>query len=96
MNDIIKSICQYAKNDFNVYPLRFILEVLAWITSISCSITMAFTVPNPPFLILYPLFISQCMVFCWAAWTRKSFSMVGNYVLIISIDMIAFIRLLTG
>lgn len=88
------SIYIWAKNDFQEYPLRFILEITAWILSIACAATMAVTVPNPPFLILYPLFIFQCMIFCWAAWTRKSTGMVANYLLLVSIDTVALIRLI--
>lgn len=96
MKNFIIGVYNWAKNDFREWPLRFVLEVLAWFTSIACSITMALTIPNPPFLILYPLFISQCCVFGWAAWTRKSTGMVANYALLVSIDSIALIRLILG
>jgi hypothetical protein len=43
---------------------------------------------------LYPLFIFQCAIFCWAAWTRRSTGMVANYLLLVTIDSIALIRLL--
>ena len=96
MIDIIKSIYAYAVADFRDHPVRFVLEMLAWATSIGCSITMALTIPHPPFMILYPLFISQCTVFGWSAYTRKSFGMVGNYMLLVSIDSVALIRLFLG
>ena len=63
--------------------------------SIGCSIAMALTVPNPPFLILYPIFIVQCAIFGWAAWTRRSTGMLANYGLLVTIDSIALIRLLS-
>jgi hypothetical protein len=94
MLDIIFNIYGWAKADFKEWPLRFVLEMSAWAASIACSITMALTIPNPPFLILYPLFMAQCAVFGWAAYTRKSFGMVGNYMLLVSIDSVALIRLL--
>jgi hypothetical protein len=40
------------------------------------------------------LFITQCAIFAWAAWTRKSTGMVSNYLLLVTIDVIALIRLL--
>jgi hypothetical protein len=43
----------------------------------------------------YPMFIAQCGVFAWAAWSRKSFGMLGNYILLLSIDTAALIRLVT-
>ena len=95
ITNTITSVYNWAKKDFNEWPLRFVLEISAWILSIACSIVMALTVPTPPFLILYPLFIAQCAIFGWAAWTRRSTGMVANYLLLVTIDSIALIRLLT-
>lgn len=92
--NIVLDIVRWIQADFRTWPLRFILEISAWIASIGCSITMALTLPNPPFLILYPLFMTQCAIFAWSAWTRKSFGMIANYALLITIDMSGYIRLL--
>jgi hypothetical protein len=54
---------------------------------------MMLTVPTPPFLILYPLFILQCAIFAWAAWTRKSLGMLANYLLLVTIDSVALFRM---
>jgi hypothetical protein len=86
---------QWAKNDFQSWPLRFVLEITAWVLSITCAIWMGMTLPNPPFLILYPLFITQCVIFAWAAWTRRSTGMVANYMLLVTIDVIALARLIS-
>jgi len=96
MTDLFTDIYKWARRDFRQWPLRFVLEILAWALSIGCSITMALTVPNPPFLILYPLFITQCAIFGWAAWTRKSTGMVANYLLLVTIDTTALIRLINN
>jgi len=84
----------WAKRDFHSWPTRFILEISAWMLSIGCSVTMAITLPHPPFLILYPLFISQCAIFAWSAWTRKSTGLVANYLLLVSIDAVGLARLI--
>lgn len=89
------SIYYWAKNDFQFYPLRFTLEITAWFLSIMCSVWMAVTLPHPPFLILYPLFITQCLIFAWSAWTRKSTGLVANYILLVSIDSLALARLIS-
>lgn len=94
MSELIKNVVYWIKDDFQEWPLRCILEIVGWAMSIACSIIMALTVPNPPFLILYPLFILQCAIFGWAAWTRKSTGMLANYVLLVTIDSIALTRLL--
>ena len=95
LSNIAGDIYVWIKKDFREWPLRFVLEITAWITSIACSIIMALTLPHPPFLLLYPMFIAQCAIFAWAAWSRKSFGMLGNYILLISIDIAALIRLVT-
>jgi len=97
MNQILSAVInmhRWAKRDFHSWPLRFILEISAWILSIGCSVTMAITLPHPPFLVLYPLFIGQCAIFAWSAWTRKSTGLVANYLLLVSIDSVGLIRLI--
>jgi len=55
---------------------------------------MMLTVPTPPLPILYPMWISGCVMYAWAAWTRKSLGMLANYMLLATIDSIAFLRLI--
>jgi hypothetical protein len=93
MNELLSNTLAWIKEDWNSNPLRCSLEILAWLLSIGCAFTMMLTVPNPPFLILYPLFITQCAIFAWAAWTRKSSGMLANYLLLVTIDSIALIRM---
>jgi hypothetical protein len=84
----------WIKDDFLSNKFRFFIELIAWAISIGCAITMALTVPNPPLLILYPLWISGCAMYAWAAYTRKSFGMFGNYLLLVSIDLVGLSRML--
>lgn len=92
--NILFGTIRWIKEDWKSNPIRCSLEILAWGMSIFCSFTMMLTLPNPPFLLLYPIFIIQCAIFCWAAWTRKSSGMVANYALLITIDLIALVRLM--
>jgi hypothetical protein len=85
---------RWIKDDWNSHPFRFIVELLAWAISIGCSITMALTVPTPPLLILYPIWITGCAMYAWAAYTRKSFGMLANYLLLTTIDTIGLLRML--
>lgn len=93
MNDLFKPTFEWIKDDFNSHPLRFAIELLAWGISIGCSITMAATVPTPPLLVLYPIWITGCALYAWAAYTRKSFGMLANYLLLTTIDTIGLIRM---
>jgi len=93
MNDIFYGIFNWIKDDYRTHPFRFIIELLAWGISIGCSITMALTVPNPPLLILYPIWIVGCGLYAWASFTRKSFGMLANYLLLVTIDSVGLIRM---
>jgi len=98
MNDVILGIKNWVKEDWKSNPVRCVLEIVAWFLSIICSVTLMITLPamvDPgPFLILYPLFIIQCAIFAWAAWTRQSSGMLANYLLLVTIDTIGFIRMI--
>jgi hypothetical protein len=94
MNDILLTTFEWIKSDWNSNRLRFCVELLAWAISIGCSLTMAITVPNPPLLILYPVWITGCAMYAWAAYSRQSFGMLANYILLVTIDTIGLIRML--
>jgi hypothetical protein len=94
MNDLFKPTFDWIRDDFKSNRLRFLVELLAWAISIGCSITMAVTVPNPPLLYLYPVWIAGCAMYAWAAYTRKSFGMLANYLLLTFIDTVGLVRML--
>ena len=94
MIDLFRPTLQWIKDDYSSNKFRFAIELLAWAISIGCSITMAVTVPSPPLLILYPIWITGCALYAWSAWTRKSFGMLANYLLLVSIDFVGLIRML--
>ena len=94
MNNIFLNVIDWIRSDYKTNPLRFVVEVLAWAVSIGCSITMASTVPNPPLMVLYPIWISGCAMYAWASWTRRSFGMLANYILLVSIDTVGLLRMI--
>lgn len=94
MNEVFLITLKWIKDDYRTYPFRFAIELFAWAISIGCSITMAITVPNPPLLFLYPVWISGCALYAWAAYSRKSFGMLANYLLLVAIDTIGLLRML--
>lgn len=94
MNNFLYDTFDWIKSDYKTNKFRFIVEVVAWGISIGCAITMAATVPNPPLLALYPIWIAGCAMYAWASYTRRSFGMLGNYLLLTTIDTIGLIRML--
>ena len=94
MNEIFAPTLQWIKDDFKSHPVRFAIELLAWAISVGCSLTMAITVPNPPLLAMYPIWITGCALYAWAAWTRRSFGMLANYLLLTTIDFVGLLRML--
>ena len=94
IDNIFKPTFDWIRDDWTSNKFRFIVELLAWAVSIGCSITMALTVPNPPLLALYPIWIAGCAMYAWAAWTRRSFGMLANYLLLTTIDAIGLARMI--
>jgi hypothetical protein len=88
------NVFRWIRDDYRDYPLRFIVELTAWAISIGCSITMALTVPDAPLRTLYPFFIAGCVMYAWAAYSRKSFGMLANYLLLVTVDSIGLARML--
>lgn len=93
MNRLI-AVKNWVVSDFRAYPLRFTLEVLAWACSIGVSIGMAVTVPNPPLIVFYPIWIVSCATYAWCAYTRQSFGLLANYLFLTGIDMVGLTRVI--
>lgn len=85
----------WIKDDWKSHPFRFMVEVMAWAISVGCSLVMALTVPTPPLLVLYPVWILGCAMYGWAAYTRKSFGMLANYILLTTIDTVGLINMIS-
>lgn len=93
-NDVVAGIWEWVRTDYQSNKKRFLLELLAWSMSIGCSVTMAATVPNPPLIPMYIVWITGCSIYAWAAWTRKSFGMLANYLVLVGIDLVGLTRML--
>jgi hypothetical protein len=94
MPNILTGIFDWIHSDYKTNQFRFCVEVLAWGISIGCSITMAATVPNPPLLVMYPIWITGCAMYAWASYTRRSFGMLANYILLTTIDTVGLVRMI--
>jgi hypothetical protein len=95
MNDMFFKTWEWILDDYRSNRIRFAGEFIAWAISIGCSITMALTVPDPPLLALYPVWIIGCGLYAIASYSRRSFGMLANYILLCTIDTVGLIRLLS-
>lgn len=96
MNNLIlaaQDTWQWIRSDWASNRFRFGVEVTAWLISLGCSLTMALTVPTPPLKWIYPIWVLGCALYAWAAWTRRSFGMLANYMVLMTIDCVATVRL---
>ena len=92
MIDFFQPTLDWIKSDFKSNRLRFCLEVTAWVLSVGCALTMAITVPNPPLRYLYIPWCTSTAVYAGCAYSRGSFGMLANYILLFLIDATALMR----
>lgn len=93
---MIEDILAWIKEDWHNNPLRFCLEVLCWLDSLACAIIVNTTVPNLPFLVLYPLWVTGTLAYAWCAWSRGSFGMLATFLMIASMDIFGWSKVLLG
>ena len=93
MNDHLLNIWEWVKDDWKSNRVRFCIEVVAWILSVGCALTMAITVPNPPLKYLYIPWVTSTATYAWCAYSRRSFGMLSNYFLLFVIDFTALSRM---
>jgi hypothetical protein len=94
INTLFGPTIEWIRSDYESNRFRFVMELVAWAISIGCAATMAATVPTPPLVVMYPLWIFGCAIYAWAAWSRRSFGMLANYLLLVTIDSTGLVRLL--
>lgn len=93
MEAFVDKAVKWVNSDYDSNPLRFLLEVAAWVLSMGCALLMAFTVPDAPLIIIYPVWMVACGIYAWTAFTRGSTSMLANASIMLIIDAIGFTRL---
>jgi hypothetical protein len=91
---MLHSVVNWIRSDFESHPIRFVVELLAWAMSIGAAVLFALTVPAVPFVFYLCITISGCAMYAWAAWTRQSFGMLSNYILLTMIDSVGLARVL--
>ena len=61
MNELLRGIARWVKDDWQSNPVRCVLEIFAWFLSIFCSVTLMIVLPV--WQIQDPLFIcTRCLL----------------------------------
>ena len=89
---MIQNTLAWIQADWQSNPLRFIVEVWAWAFSIVAALLFAATVPDVPFVLYLCITVTNCALYAWAAWSRGSFGILANYLLLTAIDTVALVR----
>ena len=89
---MIQRILDWIVQDWRANPPRFLIEAWAWAFSIFAAILFAATVPNVPFVPYLIITVANCTLYAWASWSRGSFGLLANYLLLTAIDSVALIR----
>ena len=92
--DPIRNIVDWIREDWQSNPVRFVLESLCWLDSMTCAVIVNSTVPNLPFQILYPMWISGTLAYAWCAYSRQSFGMLTTFLMIAAMDCVGWIKVL--
>ena len=95
MNKLWKNITGWIQDDWRDHPGRFCVEVLCWLDSMICAIIVNTTVPDLPFTLLYPLWISGTLAYAWCAYSRGSFGMLTTFIMIASMDIWGYWKVLS-
>jgi hypothetical protein len=92
MHSRLSATLEWIRADYRTHPLRFVVETWAWAFSILAAVLFAVTVPNLPYVPYLLITVTNCALYAWASWSRGSFGLLANYLLLTGIDTIALIR----
>lgn len=87
-------ILAYLLEDWRSHPYRLVLEMFNWLLNICTGLFIAFTVPNTPFIYVYPIWFIALSINIFSAITRGSTGWLLTSISMFAIDIFGFIRLL--
>lgn len=90
----IDDVFDYLHRDWKSHPYRLVLEMFNWALSICSGLFIAFTVPNTPFIVIYPVWFICLSINIFTAISRGSTGLLLASVSMFAIDIFGFVRLL--
>lgn len=91
---MIGHIFDWISRDYREHPVRCILEILGWAMSVGANVMFMLTVPAVPFVWFLSLTVASSAIFAWALWTRNSLGGLANYAFLVTVDIVALIKVL--
>jgi hypothetical protein len=91
---MFNDIFGWIKRDWSEWPLRCVLEILGWAMSVGANVMFMLTVPAVPFVWFLTLTVASSAIFAWALWTRNSLGGLANYAFLVTVDIVALIKIL--
>ena len=87
---------KFVQDDWTSNPTRLVLETVNWLANLAVALIFAFTVPDVPLDIVYPIFLVALMISIYSAVSRESFGLLMTSITIFIIDVIAYIRIISS
>jgi hypothetical protein len=91
----MRNLLDYIRQDWQSNPVRFTVEALCWFNNLGIALLVNLTVPDLPYMWLYPMWISCSAAYAWCAYTRKSSGMMATFIMFAVIDSLGFIKYIT-
>lgn len=91
-----RPILAWIQQDYRTNPWRFAVECWAWAFSIAAAVLFTATVPDLPFVPYLCITITNCALYAWASWSRGSFGLLANYLLLTALDTAALWRVVSA
>lgn len=91
---LVRAFGDYVRADWTSHPVRVVAECGSWVATTIGAITFALTVPHPPFIALYVLWLGATLCGALCAYSRGSVGMVALNGTMFVIDIVGLARLL--
>lgn len=91
---MLENIFGWIARDYREHPVRCVLEIIGWAMSVTANLMFMLTVPNIPFVWFLSLTVASSAIFAWALWTRNSLGGLANYAFLVTVDIVALIKVL--
>ena len=84
----------FIQDDWYSHPVRLCLEIVNWLLNVVIVVIFSATVPDVPYLIVYPLFFVCLSISIYSSISRGSFGLFMTSLSIFLIDIVGYYKVL--